>query len=457
MKKELLKKFNIDNNFYVDDIFVFTNESNKYSFLLNKNGCSMVVDEELLDSIKRKNIEENLKFKMLQHGLAKLKNPKISTSKEKNKNIYFIIDVTKKCNFNCLYCFRNLDDNRIIENDKLRDICSYILDITKKRKQKNVTVQVWGGEPLLAIDKLEYIYNFFKNTDIMLKIDIETNGSLITDSIAKKLFDMKVNVGVSLDGTKKHQDIQRRLINNKSSNEMVTKGIKNLKKYYGDDVSGITVITKYNYTDIVDIINYFTNELKISSMKFNIVKDNPNANEDRIGLSLEEVKLFANKLFDVVELYNLLGIKFSEGNIQMRISNLNERSNNSYCISNGCKGGINLLSIDMNGDIYPCEMMDYKNVKLGSIYKDEKLSSNYELISQINKSKKNNIYFQKKINSKCKMCPWQYYCKGGCTSRIIYSNGKMKYDEVECEFNKIIYERIIEQMLKNIRLEDKND
>ena len=110
------------------------------------------------------------------------------------------------------------------------------------------------------------------------------------------------------------------------------------------------------------------------------------------------------------------------------------------------------MSIDINGDIYPCEMMDYKNVKIGSIYKDGKLSSNYDLISQINKSKKNNIYFQKKINSECKSCPWQYYCQGGCTSRIIYSNGKMKYDEVECEFNKIIYERIIEQTLKNIRL-----
>ena len=452
MKKELLKKFNIDNNFYVDDIFVFTNDSNKYSFLLNKNGCSMIVDEELLNIIKNKKIDEILKFKMLQHGLAKLKSPKISISKEENKNIYFIIDVTKKCNFNCLYCFRNLDDNRIITNDRLQDICSYILNITKKRKLKNVTVQVWGGEPLLAIDKLEFVYNFFKDTDIILKIDIETNGSLITDSIAKKLFDMKVNVGISLDGTKKHQDIQRRLINGKSSNEMVTKGIKNLKKYYSDNVSGITVITKYNYKDITDIINYFTNELKISNMKFNIVKDNPNANEDRIGLSLDEVKFFANKLFDIVELYNLLGIRFSEGNVQMRISNLIERSNNSYCISNGCKGGINLLSIDMNGDIYPCEMMDYKNVKIGSIYKDGKLSSHYDLISQINKSKKNNIYFQKKINNECKSCPWQYYCQGGCTSRIIYSNGKMKYDEVECEFNKIIYERIIEQILKNIRL-----
>ena len=451
MKKELLKKFNIDNNFYVDDIFIFTNEKNKYSFLLNKKGCSMIIDDKLLNSIKNKTMHENLKFKMIQHGLARLKEPKITVSKAKDNSIYFVIDVTKKCNFNCLYCFRNLEDKRVISKDKLKDICEYILNISKERKLKNITVQVWGGEPLLALDKLEYIYNFFKNSNVDLKIDIETNGSLITDSIANKLFNMKIDVGISIDGSKKHQDIQRRLINNKSSNSMVEKGIKNLKKYYGNKVSGITVITKYNYKDIVDIINYFTNDLKITNMKFNIVRDNPNANEDSIGLTLENVREFANKLFDAVELYNMLGIKFNEGNIQMRISNLCERNNNSYCISNGCKGGTNLLSIDMNGDIYPCEMMDYKNVKIGSIYKDGKLSSNKDLVNQITDSKKNNIYFQKKINKECQKCPWQYYCKGGCTSRILYSNGKMKYDEIECEFNKVIYERIIDHMLKNIR------
>lgn len=456
MKKEIIKSFNIDNDFYIDDIFVFTNEKNNYSFLLNKNGCSIIIDLELLNEIKTKKPSENLKFKLIQHGLAGLRKSKISISEEENNNIYFIIDVTKKCNFNCLYCFRNLDDNRVIEDDKLQDICSYILNITEKRNLKNVTVQIWGGEPLLALDKIEFVYNFFKNTHITLNIDIETNGSLITDKIAKKLFDMNVKVGVSIDGTRKHQDIQRRLINDLPSSQLVTRGVKNLKKYYGNNIGGITVVTKYNYNEIIDIIEYFTKELEISSMKFNIVRDNPNAVDDKVGLSLDEVRFFANKLFDVVVLYNFLGIKFNEGNIEVRINNLKERNRNNYCLSNGCKGGINLLSIDMNGDIYPCEMTDYKDVKIGSIYKDGKLSSNTELINQINKSKKSNIYFQEKGDNNCKKCPWQYFCKGGCTSRILYSEGKMKYDEVECEFNKVIYERIVDDMLKKLRVVEKN-
>ena len=452
MIREKISKFNIDNNFFVNELYVFTNESNHYSFVLGKNGCSIIVDNTILNSIKNRKIDENLQFKLIQHGLATLKNPNIRLPTKKNKNIYFIIDITKKCNFNCLYCFRNLNDNRIIKNEVLKDICQYILNIVKQRHLKNVAIQVWGGEPLLAIDKLEYIYNFFKNTSIKVKIDVETNGSLITEELASRLYNLNVNIGISLDGLKQHQDIQRRLLNNRSSNELVINGIKNLKKYYKNKISGIAVITKYNYKDIALIINYFTNYLQLSNMKFNIVKDNPNANEKNVGLTLKEIKDFANKLFDVIELYNSLGFPFNEGNIQARISNLLERNNSSYCISNGCKGGINLISIDMDGNIFPCEMMDYKEVKLGSIYaKNHALSNNKDLNNYISKAKKNNIYFREKTNKECKNCPWQYYCQGGCTSRILYSHGKMKYDEQECEFNKIIYERIINQILKNIK------
>ena len=444
-----LKSYEI-NDFKFKGAYTFTNENKNNYFLLNEDGCSIIFNKKLYNKLKNKDLTESMKFKLIQHGMATIEGLDKIVSYNEDNSIYFIIDTTKKCNLNCMYCFRDLNDKREITEEKLEDICKFILNILKERNLNKVNIQMWGGEPILAISKIEYVYNFFNDKNINVKIDIETNGSLITDKIAKKLYNLNVSIGVSIDGTKKHQDLQRKLINNKGSMNLVEKGIQNLQKYYGNNIGGITVITKYNYKDIAEIISYFINDLKIRNMKFNIVKDNPNAEEDGIGLNIEEVKEFANNLFDTLEIYEVLGLEFSEGNIEMRKDNLLKRSNFSCCISNGCKGGRNLISIDMNGDLYPCEMMDYKDVKLGSIYNNDNLIDNKELINQLKQSEEENIFFKEKINKECKKCPWSYYCKGGCTSRIFYSEGKMKYDIVECEFNKIIYLKIINKFLKNI-------
>ena len=82
-------------------------------------------------------------------------------------------------------------------------------------------------------------------------------------------------------------------------------------------------------------------------MKFNIVRDNPNALEKNVGLKKEEIKEFANNLYDIIKAYKLLGINFQEDNIKIRFDNLLERSSSSYCSSSGCSGGENIISFDI--------------------------------------------------------------------------------------------------------------
>lgn len=435
-----------------------------YYFLLGKNGCSIIINTKLFKSLKKQIPNEDLILKLLQHGLAIVPGKEFpiddyeefKSKKKLPKTTYFIIDTTKHCNMDCIYCFRDLNDKRKISFEKLKDICDYITEVSIKQKSR-INIQMWGGEPTLAMDRIEYVVTYFNSKNIKVGIDIETNGSIITDKIAKQLYEWGISVGVSIDGTPKHQNAQRKLVNKKNSMPSVKKGIKILQKYYGDNFGGITVITKYNFKDIDKIIKYYIYDLGINSMKFNIVKDNPNANEKSLGLTLNEVEDFANKLCDVVEIYNSLGIKFSEGNIQLRIDNLLTRSGFSCCTSNGCKGGQTLISIDAEGDIFPCEMMDYQEVKIGSIYTNGKLSDSENLQKQISFAKDTNIFFKEKHIDECQRCPWHYYCKGGCTSRIYYTNNNTSIDEVECTFNRTIYPRLIKQILrKNIDLKEKS-
>jgi len=450
------------NNFTFFGAYYFSYKN--YHFLLGKNGCSIIINTKLLNSLKKQSPNKDLILKLLQHGLAIVSDKEfpiddyeeLKTKRILPKTTYFIIDITKHCNMDCVYCFRDLNDKRKISFERLKDICDYLADVSLKQKSF-INIQMWGGEPTFAMDRIEYVVTYFKSKNIKVGIDIETNGSIVTDKIAKQLYEWGISVGVSIDGTPKYQNMQRKLVNRKNSMPSVKKGIRILQKYFGNNFGGITVITKYNFKDIDKIIEYYIYDLGINSMKFNIVKDNPNANEKSLGLTLDEVEEFANKLCDVVEIYNSLGVNFSEGNIQTRIDNLLIRSGFSCCISNGCKGGQTLISIDAEGNIYPCEMMDYHDVKLGSIYNNGKLSNSDNLQKQINSAKDKNIFFKEKHIDECKICPWHYYCKGGCTSRIYYTNNSTSVDKVECTFNRTIYPRLIRQILrKNIDLKEKS-
>lgn len=455
MKKTIyIPPFRCD-DFRFTGAYCFSNETRGNHFILGKNGCSIIINTALKKMLVEETPNLEFQFKLVQHGLADIYDKKAPEAPDFNTNnqcsnlkvSYFIIDTTKRCNFDCIYCFRDLSDNRDIDFSTLKDICCYIETAAAAQNTKNIHIQIWGGEPLLVMDRIQYIIDYFNHTEITAAIDIETNGSLINDQIARKLWDWGVNVGVSIDGTPRYQDIQRRLLSGRSSAASVKAGILALRKYYGSRFGGITVVTKYNNMYISDIVKYYVDELGMNQFKFNIVRDNPNAKEKELGLSLEEVGRFANNLCDVVELYHIMGVPLFEGNIQMRKENLLKRSSYSCCISNGCQGGRRIVSFDRKGDIYPCEMMDYPVEKIGSIYRDGRLNEGAALTAQMECAIEKNPFFVEKKSDVCTDCPWFYFCRGGCTSKMRYLGRVGEIDETECVLNRIIYSRIIKSIL----------
>lgn len=438
MKKEYLGSYSLG-EFYFRGCYIFS--SNGRHFMLATNGCVMIVDDSLLESICRQKPSDELQFKLVQHGLASVPGKQMFRCEKEVEIRYFIIDLTKQCNFDCVYCFRDFHNNGIISLNVLDEILQYILNYCNKESISKIGLQMWGGEPLLVLDRIEYVVDFFSHTDIKVTIDIETNASLVTDEIAQKLYKWGIHIGVSVDGTPELHDRQRRMIGGKPSAELVECGIRNLQKYYGDNIGGITVVTKYNYKNIKKILDYFIYELHLTSMKFNLVRDNNHAPEQKLALDEEEVFCFANELMDYLWAFRRLGANFSEGNIEIRIKNLLQRSNISCCISHGCQGGKRMGSFDQVGNIFPCEMIDFPEEKIGSIYEDDSIEI------MVKEAVKKNKFFLPKKEKQCIECPWWYYCQGGCSSRNRYLNRNGKIDDVECALNRAIYPRLIEEIL----------
>lgn len=110
------------------------------------------------------------------------------------KKVY--IEVTTRCNFDCTTCIRNSWDDELGHMDV--KVFSALVDQLKELPDLQ-TVHFGGfGEPLSHT----YIFEMIKDIkELGLKVELITNGSLLTEDAAKKLVDLKLDtLFISLDG-----------------------------------------------------------------------------------------------------------------------------------------------------------------------------------------------------------------------------------------------------------------
>ena len=409
-----------------------------YNFLVSPNGFSIIVSDELVECLEKQKPSEDLMMKLIQHQMASINGKQYSEPTAEIKPTFFIIDITNKCNFDCIYCFRNLDAQNVPAS-RIEEICQYILNYCVSENVDHIMIQFWGGEPLLAIDNLRLVCDFFSKTNLHVGYDLETNGSLVTDKIAKELYERKVQVGVSIDGNEVLHNRQRRYYDKSGTFAQVKQGIVNLQRYYGSNLSAICVLTKHNIEHISEMIDAFVDELNLRSVKFNIVRDNPYATECDLVPSMEQLQAFVPKLVQKIKEVNKTDIRFTEPNVITKLGNILYRRLHSCCISNGCCGGKKIISFAPDGCIYPCEMTDFKDESLGTI-------SDCNLCASISCAEKTHLYFAEKRISDCDTCPWWAYCKGGCSSKVRYQNGN-GVDDVECQINKTLYPILAKEAL----------
>ena len=201
--------------------FALMNEKS-YDFFLkaanNKIDVGNMSDDEkkLYDEFKKGNF-------IIDEHVDEISSMRINHNKSNynTSGLGFTILPTLRCNLNCSYCF---EQNKNVDMDD--QVSKAIKDYTQKnfdaRKISFVGVNWFGGEPLLQMDRICELSDFFmevsKKHDAGYSAEMISNCYLLTDDIAKKLAQSCVqSIQVTIDGPRWLHNTKRKTPNGKGT------------------------------------------------------------------------------------------------------------------------------------------------------------------------------------------------------------------------------------------------
>ena len=412
--------------------------------LVSPIGSTMIVSLELAAFLSRKDISDEFAAKLVQNFFASFGNRTTDLADSKLPTSFFLIDMTGECNLNCAYCFRDGTDRKpTIAADELRFILDAIRSYCERNGVRKISLQPWGGEPLIASNSVLAIADYFRDTDIDANVSIETNGVLLTDDLVAKLHDRGIGIGISVDGPAWLHDVQRRRRDGSPSYDAVSKGIAAVRRRYGNAFGTISVITRRGIGHGAEIFTSLRDDVGGTSMKLNIVRDNPYAREHDLVPSLDEVRAFYTEVFSTMVESWRAGKPMCEETSVACLRNLLFLDRSNCCDSQGCTGGRSIVSFDHAGRMFPCEITDFDEQCMGSVA-DSRIE---DLVERGLPA----CFREKKGIERCETCPWWHYCRGGCTSRMLYT-GARGVDEVTCAVNETLYPLAAQLILDDLPL-----
>lgn len=237
------------------------------------------------------------------------------------------IGVSDFCNFKCKYCYHSTSiENYYKEKLITWEYFLYIMDNIKEmcmlsgKKLKNFSI-CGIGEPLIN-DKIVDMVRYIKNSDVSDRIEITTNGSLLTHKLSEQLVEAGLTkLLISVQGT---------------SN----------KKY--KDVCGYDI----NYEKFIDEIKYFYNNRKQCKIYIKTLDMALENDEDK-----EKFYSIFSPICDMINVENTLkgfdGVDY-DSIIDKDKNNLLTRYGYKYKQRICCDSLFIRMNIHSNGDVHAC-------------------------------------------------------------------------------------------------------
>lgn len=352
------------------------------------------------------------------------------------------ISTTNRCNMRCKYCYASSSPEEDKYSELSKDEFTNLFNELDKMRVHRISLS--GGEPFIRNDFFDILSSASK---CHFAIVINTNGSLITDSIAYELKKYRFDrICVTVDGSQ--AEIHDKMRGSGSFVKAIN-GINLLQKH-GLPVSTLFTLNKFNVHDLIPTIQ-LNHMMGIKHMSVMIVCPTGRASdgetlvdknswypvfyeltkmkaENRMPLSFKIVPPNESSVFWhfylPLEFYGRLDL------LKVWKQDLNGFSDAERTIS--CTAGIRSASVASNGDIYGCDLMTgIEELKAGNL-REQSFADIWNNSSVFQKLRE--LSFES-LSGPCKNCKYSW-CGGGCRSSAYNLNNTINASDSSCFYAK---------------------
>ncbi|MDQ1351524.1 MAG: hypothetical protein QG657_1828 [Acidobacteriota bacterium] len=309
-------------------------------------------------------------------------------------DIYLMM--THQCNLKCVYCYNDADREQFRQMDETEPEMSkdqYLQFFEDAAALGVERILFTGGEPLLnpfTLEAARYV------RQLGLKVEIITNGLMVTEANAAEMAETFDYISISLDSFKPETHEKMR---GKRTHQRVLGSILLLKEK-GATVRVNSVITGNNVGEIPETWKYAVEELKCDSYTPSLYA--PGSSDPEAWELLPEMETLWKE-------------KKRAGQVLNKVPAVVTKTS-SLRFSCGIANGE--IGIAYDGSVYPCHLLHKPELKCGNL-KEKRLGEileKSELMSRLRT-------FHIDQNQQCRECDFRYLCGGGCLAMTYNIHG----------------------------------
>jgi uncharacterized protein len=333
------------------------------------------------------------------------------------------LDLTWDCNLKCVYCYKGERRQTSIFQKTAIDAIIWLFFASSHTK--NISLFFMGGEPLLQFELIKSIVPFARRRareqGKQLKISTTTNCTLVTHEVLDFFRTWNIGFHTSVDGISIVQNHNRPTYNGGETIKIVSQTIPKILKIKPNTTARATVIPE-NVDYLFDSYIYFRG-LGYTSIVM-VPTDSPNWTSDILTKYETQIRQIAE--FWKNELQQGVNVEtyFFPRNFQGR--KITQRP------SRPCGAGRGLVSIDVFGNIWPCNRWNthgndyWEQWCLGNIYQEFSENARTYFIDG------------NPPTGRCTDCTGKIFCGGGCHASNIETTNNIKIQhENTCQLSRI--------------------